>query len=506
VNPSPTILPVAVESAKKAKRDERPGFIVLDDADLIGTDPSSGLTAQRLLDLAGACKHLIVVVHEKALSEWAQRVTDRSPSGCNATGIGVTPKLMRLLESRVHYKSALDEDESSPAAKVYEGADPRVKSFDLSRMAETLAGVETLLANARKILQDPTGVEAALLEAAVDASVAFPSGATLDAFSALAAVHFRRRQPNRPWRPLLFHDAFDTLTTGITVGSPHAILVASDKDSYRLLDALTPELQHPDRDVFEVLKTIEDGQLPHDVLSSALVNTGLWHESQNQYAKAMPVWMEAAKGGSSDAVLLLSWFALGRDDWPHWLELAAESGDIISMNRMGDRAEKAGDMKGACSWWERAAEKDDTTAIFNLREVAKKAGDDEAVRAWEERAVASGGTNAMFTLGVYAQDDGDLEATRRWWAEAAEGGHVDAGFEYAWFAFRDGDYEVARPFWERALANGIEDAKYYLGLLSWKAGDLEAAQSWWETAAHARDGEGRQEKYYMGLIAEKKGT
>ena len=221
VNPSPTVLPLVVQAAKEVpKAGEKPMFVVLDDAGLIGTDPKHGLTAQRISELSAACTHLIVVIHEETLAGWENHLFNRIPSDFEGLGIGATHELMELLKHRIRYASVLDDTETLAAAISYEQADSRVQDFDLTRIAETFAGVNTLLGKAHKALETPTSVEAALLEAAIDASIAFPSGSTPETLSALAKTHYRKRQPNRPWRPNALDEAFDALATGITIGSP----------------------------------------------------------------------------------------------------------------------------------------------------------------------------------------------------------------------------------------------------------------------------------------------
>ena len=113
VNPSPTVLPRVVENAKKAKGNERPNFIVLDDAGLIGPDPTNGITAQRLTDLASACAHLIVVIHSQALAQWSRQLTEHARGDFTSAGIGVTWELMDLMGQSIRYEPVLDDDETS---------------------------------------------------------------------------------------------------------------------------------------------------------------------------------------------------------------------------------------------------------------------------------------------------------------------------------------------------------------------------------------------------------
>lgn len=504
VNPSPTGLPLVVAAAKKAPDPEKPEFVVLDDAGLIGTDPAGGLTAQRLHDLAAACSHLVVVVHDETLAGWEHQLSHRTQDSRDARSLGVTRELMDLLEHRIRYGSVLDDDETVPAVAAYEGADPRVNGFDLTRLAETFAGVQTLLANARKMLETPISVEAALLEAAIDASIALPAGTTPDIFEALAKTHYRRRQPNRPCRPQLFEAAFDNLTTGITAGSPHAILTTTDHIAYRLMDALAPELQHPDRDVMDTLKT---SKLSENFCGKAALNTGGWHLRNNQIDSGRRAFTEAANRGNNLAMFNLGLLAheTGEAETARrWWECAAEAGRAEAMFNLGAIAHETGEAETARRWWERAAEAGYTSAMVYLANLSVKEGDEERARAWWERAAEAGDSTAMFMLGRLTEEEGAIEVARTWLERAAANGDGTAMVRLGALAGKEGDMETAGVWWERAANsnNPNAEAMFWLGTLSHEQGDQTAARSWWKRGAEAGDAKAMNS---LGSLANKSG-
>jgi TPR repeat protein len=516
VNPAPGVLPLVVENAKKAPAKEKPAFVILDDAGMVGLGPADGLTAQRLVNLSAASTHLVVVVHDETLAGWEHQLTNRAPENFDAQSLGATKELLNLLQHRIRYDSVLDDDETVPAAEIYEVADNRIKSFDLTRLAETLAGVEMLRDKALKLVETPTSVEAALLEAGIDASIAFPTGVAPDVLAALAKTHYRRRQPNRPWRGHLFEGAFDSLTTGITTGSPHSILITTDHQSYRLLDALVPELQHPDRNVLDILRISDLPDLP---LDTALVNTGAWHcYSNRQYEKAKKAWKAAADRGNGTAMVRLGYLAAStqeRGAMRAWWKLAAETADEDGMYlygglleigghleeaqtwfdraaekehpkamcKLGDRAAAESDPETAKTWWTRAADNGSATAMFRLGVVAEKAGDMDAARNWWEHAAEKGEEKAMFRLGVVAETAGDMDAARNWWETAAFSGEVGAMCRLGWHAQEDGDTETAKFWWEWAAGQGSGQAMFGLAMLAARARDMVAARIWTERAA-----------------------
>jgi len=481
VNPSPNVLPLVVEHAKKAKGDERPAFIVLDDASLIGTDPTAGLTARRLLDLS-SFTHLIVVIHSKTFADWDRQLVHHIPGDASA-GMGVTRELMDLLELRVSYASILNEEEAVPAAEIYDNADDRVKSFDLNRLAETLAGVETLLRQAAFWLETSTSVEAALLEAAIDASIAFPAGASEEILGTFARVHYGSRQPNRPWREHQLEDALDTLATGIASGSPHAILVKTDHNAFRILDALAAGLQHPQR---EVLATLTASNLRKELLDVAFINTGIWHWRNSQKDRAAECWVGPASNGHKPAMVILGGLAseAGDTEVAHmWWSRAAELGNAEAMVGLGSLEHKAGNTAAACAWWGRAAHLGHVEAMSNLAVLADETGDTVASARWWKRAAGLGHVKSIFALVSLARLTGDTEAMRRWLERAARLGSVEAIYSLGGLAFEWGDTETAKSWWERAAEHEHVEAMYGLGSLAYETDATGTAKKWWKRAA-----------------------
>lgn len=511
VNPSTTVLPLVVEYAKRAKGSERPDFVVLDDAGLMGLDPKNGLTAQRLHELAAASVRLILIIHNHTIAEWEHRLTNRASSFASSS-LGVSRELMDRLGNRVTYASVLDDRETAAAARTYDNANERVKSFDLTRLAETLAGVETLRKQATHMLETSFSVEAALLEAAIDVSIALPQGATVDVLQVLAAAHHKRRQPNRPWRIERFDDALNTLTTGITTGSPHSILIADDKGTYRLLDALVPELQHADRDIVE---SISDMNVAGCSTTMMLFNCGYWFwMTGKQFKKVELAWRKAAgdidsaeaaylrddEVGRIAAVLGLSaLFAEtgNKAEEREWLEKAAAVGDGRSMERLAHIANAAGDIDGARKWWEKAAEAGEPLAQRNLGVLAHLQGDVKEARRWWKKAARGGNISAMGHLGTLADSAGDSEGAREWWEKAANAGYVNAQCNLGALLDKAGDSKGAREWWERAVRNGSTGAMNELGRLAYEVEDIAGARKWWAEAAKAGDSDAQ---YNLGLL------
>ncbi|MCP1415440.1 tetratricopeptide repeat protein [Paenarthrobacter sp. A20] len=521
-NPTPTVLPELVGAAQATCRldagpAERPEAVVLDDAGLIGTDPIEGLTAQRLNDLTATGAHIFVVLHDQVLAEWEHQLTHRLPvDKTSASGLGVTRELMDLLNHRVRYAPVLDDTET--ATHAYDGADERLKSFDLARLAEAFAGVQALRERAQRFLSDPTGLEAALLEAAIDATIAFPTGTTIDILCILTQAHYHRRQPNRPWRPHRLDQAIDALTTGITESSPHAILTTTDHTSYRLFDALIPELLKPDRDTDGLQKTLKQGIMVEAGIVTALYQIGRWHDSNRQYGRAREVLTDAAEHGSDLAMLGLGHLVGGSGDLKGqrtWWERAADAGNSYAMYNLGLLAHDVGDKKGARTWWEPAVDAGNSVAMLSLGALFYEAGERERARILWESAAKHGQPVALLGLGNLARDDGDVERARTLWERAAEAGEADAMFSLGLLADKAGDTERACTLWEQAAEAGNTDALLNLGATAYLAGDRERARTLWDEAVadgketvllDAADAGEADVMFHIGLMADKAGN
>ncbi|MCJ0901797.1 hypothetical protein MTX38_32510, partial [Rhodococcus sp. ARC_M13] len=207
-----------------------------------------GLTAQRLTELASRSR-LIVIVHEQDLGMWRNQINNRTVTAdTDVSRIGATPELIELLdEHRVDYQTILDDTELGTATALLDKVASSAAGLDFTRLAEALASVDHFKSEATKEL-GAGGIRAALIEAAIDATILYPTGADIEQLEQLCKLHYRRFRPNLPWRASQFDDAFDWATTGYKE-SPHAILtrtLGSDQH-YRLFDALTPELRTADR-------------------------------------------------------------------------------------------------------------------------------------------------------------------------------------------------------------------------------------------------------------------
>ena len=481
-----------IERIRATPAEEKPEIIVLDDAQLCGVNPSDGLTTARLAALAGKT-HLIVIIHDKDLAEWTRQTTDRTtdPDIPLAT-IGATPDLVALLtQNKFIYKPTLDTSELTVAAEVYDKAHASLDQLDLTRMAEVFASVTQLTEKATAALTTG-GLHAAIVNAAIDATIAFPAGITLDWLDRLTHAHFRLEEPNKPWKSSYLDTAVDWATTGIAPRSPHAILTriaanTPDADIYRLLDVLTPTLRSAERSLTHLL---------HIALPvTAISDIAYWYYKNQNRIASRQWWMVAAKQDHQGALFSLG--ALAGEDGDRgearsWFLKAAALNHLGALFGLGMLAEQDGDRGEARIWYLKAAALNQPDALFNLGALAREDGDRGEARTWFLKAAALNHPNALFGLGILAEQDGDRGEARTWYLKAAALNHPNALFNLGILAEQDGDRGEARTWYLKAAALNHPGALFGLGVLAEHDGDRNAARIWWEQAVDAGSNEAQE--------------
>ncbi|WP_145977652.1 hypothetical protein, partial [Rhodococcus sp. BS-15] len=259
-NPAPGALDTLIARLQAVKNDPaRPDVVILDDAGFNGVTPDTGLTAPRIRKIASLTTSVVLIVHSADLASWKDHATGgRSASALETMiSIGASPTLVNILEANtVDYTAELDDTELDTASQMLTDNDTgEIVGLDLTRLAEAMATVDKLHA-AVHVAYEHGGMRAALVEAAIDATITDPAGADIDWLQTLTEIHYRRLARNARWKPDQFDTEFDDwATVGFSPGSPHAILTRTDTpdgdggERYRLLDALTPRLRTAGRDL-----------------------------------------------------------------------------------------------------------------------------------------------------------------------------------------------------------------------------------------------------------------
>lgn len=151
------------------------------------------------------------------------------------------------------------------------------------------------------------------------------------------------------------------------------------------------------------------------VAEEAVINAKKYY-SDRQYAKALPLFLSAAKSHNAEAARYLgTMYESGQGGLPKddaqavsWFRKAAETGDAIGMNYLGAMYAKG---RGGLP-------QDYAQAL-----------------TWVRKAVDAGDASAMTTLGVmYAEGEGvpkDVPQAVSWFRKAAEAGDPDAMFDLA---------------------------------------------------------------------------
>ena len=497
-------------------RTDRPDVLILEDAGFNDVGPN-GLTSTRLHRLSSRVNTLIVVLHEADLASWRHHATGGQSASqldgfSDSMSIGASPELVQLLDAHaVVYEATLGNAEIALAETVYRdwlderqgpGEHTDYLQRNLNRLPETLAAVHKLESKARQGLAEG-GMRAALIEAAIDATILGKSGVDGDLLERLTILHYKQIAPHARWRTQQFDTAFDWATTGFSAGSPHAIIVRGNSlagDAYRLLDALAPRLVLPDRDLRHLAA-------PDLHLTATASNAIAWflHRAAKS-DEALRWWISAADCGNIDALMQLG--ALAYDTGravngakaEHWWALAATAGSGEAMNNLGVLAYESGELVGdrdAEQWWLLAADAGSGFAMYGLgflaEDTVRPVGGRDHLEWWVMAADA-GNTDPAYALGSIAYDTGQTVGGRnyvQWWLLAADAGHPRAMRDLGLHARNTGQTVGGRDhvqWWLRAAFGGDTTALYNLGLHAGDSGRSVGGRDqvqWWLLAADA---------------------
>ncbi|KQU55484.1 hypothetical protein ASG84_22040 [Rhodococcus sp. Leaf278] len=505
-NPAPGALDTLITRLDAVKNDPaRPDVVILDDAGYNGVTPDTGLTAPRIRKIADLTTSVVLIVHSADLASWKDHATGGRPASAleTMTGIGASPALVNLLDANtVDYSAELDDTELAAASQMLTDNDTGdFEGLDLTRLAEAMATVDKLHA-AVQAAYEHGGMRAALVDAAIDATITDPAGSDIDWLQTLTQIHYRRLARNARWKPAQFDTEFDEwATTGFSPGSPHTILTRTDThtpdgvagERYRLLDALVPRLRAPDRD----LTHLDPASLP----TLRILHTTNFLSAHNRHHTAATWLLPVANRGNSGVV-------------------AYKLGNIIY--QLGPETIVGGHT--ATGWWAIAAERGHADAAFMLGLVAHEIGTGDATveghtaTQWWAIAARHGVTNAAFTLGLVADEIGTGDATveghtaTQWLALAARHGHADAAYNLGHNAHNLGpdaivEGHTATQWWLIAHEHGETDATFNLGITAQRLGpdailEGHTATGWWALAAHHGHANAA---YNLGITAHKLG-
>ncbi|WP_156399462.1 tetratricopeptide repeat protein [Rhodococcus sp. Leaf278] len=428
-NPAPGALDTLITRLDAVKNDPaRPDVVILDDAGYNGVTPDTGLTAPRIRKIASLTTSVVLIVHSADLASWKDHATGgRSAGGLETMmGIGASPTLVNLLDANtVDYSAELDDTELAAASQMLTDNDSSdLQGLDLTRLAEAMATVGKLHA-AVQAASEHGGMRAALVDAAIDATITDPAGVDVDWLQTLTQIHYRRLARNARWQPAQFDIEFDDwATVGFSPGSPHAVLIRTDThtpdshggERYRLLDALTPRLRAPDRDLTHLD--------PTTLHTARILRTSDFLIAHRRYDTAATWLLPAAHRGDPDSLLKLG--SVTHEIGPEalvdgraatgWWALAANRGDPAAAHNLGVTAQAIGfdaviEGHTATEWRLIAADNGIAATAFNLGNAANQLGPDAAIEGhtateWWRIAADNGNIGAAHNLGVTADKAG----------------------------------------------------------------------------------------------------
>ncbi|MEU3476524.1 tetratricopeptide repeat protein, partial [Rhodococcus sp. NPDC006774] len=523
-NPAPGALDTLITRLDAVKNDPaRPDVVVLDDARYNGVTPDTGLTAPRIRKIASLTTSVVLIVHSADLASWKDHATGGRQASALETmmGIGASPVLVNLLEvNAVDVAAELDDTELAAASQMLTDNDSSdLQGLDLTRFAEAMATVGKLHA-AVQAAYEHGGMRAALVDAAIDATITDPAGADIDWLQTLTQIHYRRLARNARWKPAQFDTEFDDwATTGFSPGSPHAVLIRTDPhtpdsgggERYRLLDALVPRLRTADRD----LTHLDPTTLPVP-RRLRILRISAFLIAHRRYDTAATWLLPAAHRGAHDAAFYLGVIAyrLGPEaiveghTATEWWLIAHDRGDAVAAFHLGLAASGLGPeaiVEGhtATQWWLIAHERGHIDAAFYLGVIASGLGPEAIVGGhtateWWLIAHEHGDAVAALNLGVIASGLGPEaivggHTATEWWLIAHERGDAVAAFNLGNAARELGPEAVVgghigTEWWAIAAERSVAGAAFNLGLASRELGPEaivggHTATEWWAIAA-----------------------
>jgi Tfp pilus assembly protein PilF len=199
------------------ENEKNPNIIVLDDIQRFKFD-KSGLSYPNFQALMS--KGLVIAtVHESKLTRWSMSDSQAE----NGSGLFPSKRVSALLsETNIGIASKLTIDELANAErelKVLGSKDSQIR-----HLAAWLASVDELRGRTTSLLSGTT-YEQSMFAALIDLRLVYPQGSTIDKFMEFAEIEFRLVDPHSPWFAEQARVVLSTMTSGLTAGSPHAIMV-----------------------------------------------------------------------------------------------------------------------------------------------------------------------------------------------------------------------------------------------------------------------------------------
>lgn len=421
--------------------------IVIDDLQRIR--PESELTIARLGKLQDRGM-VIATLHDTTLDLWKRQII----SHLDSEPIGPRIDAIEIIErNSVRCESELSEMEISEAQSAIQVDEHQFEDF--KHLPSWAASVEQLAAKAKAMRHRP--IEFATINAIIDAKILFPGGASLLSVESIAKYRFIEASPNSVWNTSAWEACLEEVTSGITIGSRHAILmrIAPESDSFLLLDALWTHLQP---ELWMPVGLNELGISTSQAASAA--------ESAGLRSSAINILLAGKLDDDAEALTLL--------------------GDLLQFSNRWDEGRK---------YYKQAIALGSLWAEVHLANLEGNAGNwPESMRINEEFIARHPGTReasiAMFNLGSaymvnvsYRSPLEDIDLAEHWINKAMKLGNKNYPLNnLGAIEFHRGNYLKAVRLFRKAAKHRDPKAFENLGLYHHKHGRLEDAISCYNSA------------------------
>lgn len=438
---------------------------VLDDLQRLRFDNDSGLNFHKFMQLS----ELGIVagtLHVSALESWKNSQIDHRESPLHYPS---SKLIKQIVDASLNLNPNLNDEELYAASESLKGT--QADSEEITYLPAWLASVEALVAQFN-LLSRGRAIEQSVARAIIDAKVLHPRGVSLQELKLLAEQAFAFSNKNGIWSNRAWEDTLESISTGISPGSPHSVIVRNpdNPDLYAVLDAVWDRVLPDSWDTSHIIlqpDLVEQastsavsqgypkaaisliqryGQHRNTQLNRIL---GLAHQTNGDVDEAKKIFLNAISSGDDEArpFLFDILMAEGRLD---------EAEEILDQTRDSDLGLYHFGMGGIA-----ILKSDHETAVRHLEE-AKKAGYPEAQRS-------------LAALKLFSYDfDSALDLA----TQADENGSLGAPLVLGLVNFALGRLEEAEKQFLRL--KGTPDAALGLAKIQVKRGDYRKARRWFE--------------------------
>lgn len=405
---------------------------VLDDLQRFPFDSDRGLNFQKL-DALAHWGIVVGTIHTSTVERWrAAKIDHRDGADKGFPG----PKsLALLLSSTLELDAKLSTRELAIANEAL--AETPAANQEILHLPAFLASVDALVQQA-KLLQHGQPIEQAVINALIDTKILFPEGVGLETIRQFTITWMNFNVPNVFFSESAYENTLVSVTTGVTAGSPHSILM--------------PNLDNPEK--FSLMDAVWEGIAPEEWQTDHINLEDIGHFQVSRAA-----FQQGYFETTIDVLIALGPLLEGE----HFMLMGLASQYLHSL----DEAKK---------WYTLGVEYEDVECLQGLLELQLTLG------GIEEAETTLGAYNLLSEAqvdlyrGIIARAKGDRVTAEDLLRRSAEAGEPAGAFNLASMFAAEGKMQEVLYFAEQAAQGGFELAKILIAASHADNGRFEEAE------------------------------